>query len=332
MSLRKWKKIQLLDLADKLDLYVAQSSTKAKIADAIDAHLKELDQPLDLAEYPELATYYQESAANSDDEVGSDPSEDADGLKDRLKTKVQDAAEAVAEVVSNAVTTITTPTETKSEDTEDEDQDDLVLPHGTPLQNWFSQLDFQRITPSQGSFAFKFNEFMHDVQNKTMEANGSVQDVLSTIPAVDALFFAVEAYVYVVRNHLELTADKPFVTVTSTWQEIAALTSFWSVWSLILPAFISYYINFIRYDLPDVLLDPMVFHVAKALLALLLTQWQPSFADEATYAVKDVAGSVSMLEVTAHWFRFALTEWKLQLGLLPFILAFAGSALCLYVL
>ncbi|SCU98174.1 LAFA_0G16094g1_1 [Lachancea sp. 'fantastica'] len=342
MSLRKWKKTQLLDLANKLDVHVSQSSTKAKIADVIDAYLQELESPLDLVEYPELATYYEESAVNSDEESGSDPNEDTEGLKERFKAKVQDTADAVADAVSSAVTSITSnetkvenQNENENDNDNDEDEEYLVngtLPEGTPLQNWFSNLDFQRITPAEGSFAFKFNEFLHDVQNKTFEANESVQDALSTIPAVDAIFLAVEAYVYVVRNHLEFTTQKPFVTITTGWQEIGALTSFWSLWSLAIPVFVSYYVNFIRYDLPEVSIDPMVFHITKALLALLLTQWQPSFADEAAYAVKDVSGSVTSYETAAHWFRYALTEWKLQMGLLPFVLAFAGSALCLYVL
>ncbi|CEP62246.1 Gtt3p LALA0_S05e01156g [Lachancea lanzarotensis] len=337
MSLKKWKKTQLLDLANKLDVHVSQSSTKAKIADVIDEYLKELEKPLDLVEYPELAAYYEESAANTDEDEISDLNEDTEGLKERLKAKVQDTAEAVADVVSNAVTSITS-NETKVEsdiDDENEDEDSLIngeLPEGTPLQNWFSKLDFQRITPAEGSFAFKFNEFLQDVPNKTLKANESVQDALSTIPAVDAIFLAIEAYVYVARNHLEFSTERPFIAITSGWQEVGALTSFWAVWSVLIPTFVSYYVNFIRYDLPEVSIDPMVFHITKALLALLLTQWKPSFADEAAYAVKDVSGSVSEYETAAHWFRYALTEWKLQLGLLPFILAFAGSALCLYVL
>ncbi|SCV04992.1 LANO_0G16116g1_1 [Lachancea nothofagi CBS 11611] len=334
MSLKKWKKIELLDLADKLDLHVSQSSTKAKIADAIDEHLKDLDEALDLTEFPELATYYQESAASSEDESSSDPNEETDDLKNRLKSKVQDAAEAVAGAVSNAVTNVISGSDKDQQGEEDDEGEEsgLRLPQGTPFQNWYSKLQFQRISPAEGSFAFKFNEFMQDVQNKTVETNENVQEALSTIPAVDFVFMAIEAYVYLVNKHLEFSTQRPFVTLTSRWQEIGALASFWSVWSLAIPAFVSYYINFIRYDLPDVSVDPMVFHITKALLALLLTQWQPSFVDEATYAVKDVAGDVTVYEKASHWFRFALTEWKLELGLLPFILACAGSALCLYVL
>ncbi|SCU99147.1 LADA_0H17854g1_1 [Lachancea dasiensis] len=335
MSLKKWKKVELLDLADKLEIHVSNSSTKAKIVDAIDKHLKELDEPLDLKEFPELATYYEESAASSEDESVSDPAEEGDDLKKTLKTKVQDAAGAVADAFSSAASTLAEKTGQTSEDDGEDDNEsegELQLPQGTPFQNWFSNLDFQRVTPAQGSFAFKFNEFMQDVQTKTWETNENIQEALSTIPAVDFVFMLIEAYVYVVSTHFEFSTQKPFVNVTSGWQEIAALVSFWSIWSLILPVFVSYYINFIRYDLPEVTVDPMVFHITKALLALLLAQWQPSFASEAAFAVKEVAGDVSVAEIGAHWFRFALTEWKLQLGLLPFILACAGSALCLYVL
>lgn len=307
MSFKTWKKIELLDLADKLDLRASQASTKAVIAEAIDKHLQQLDEPLDIDEFPELATYYEEARIKQE-------SEDSDA-----ESSSSDASSESG--VSNS-----------SDDGEDQFKLNDALPTGTPFQNWFSQLDFSRVTPARGSFAFRFNEFLQDVQSRTFEANENVQDALSTIPAVDAVFLAIEAYVYVASNQLELVAQPPFVLLSSGWQELVALLAFWSVWSLAAPALIAYYINFIRYDLPDVSVDPMVFHIAKALLALLLAQWQPSFADEATYAVKDVSGNASTLDAAAHWFRFALAEWKLQLGLLPFILGCAGSALCLYVL
>lgn len=319
MSFKTWKKIELLDLADKLDLHASQASTKAVIANAIDKHLRQLDGPLDLNEFPELATYY----------------EDAERVALEAEAAHSDASETSA--VSDGTTSEGTSDGT-SDDTsegtssEDESEPGHKMPRGTPFQNWFSQLDFSRVTPARGSFAFKFNEFLQDVQSRTIEANENVQDALSTIPAVDVVFLAIEAYVYVISKHLEFSAASPFVAIGSSWREVSALLGFWSVWSLITPALVGYYINFIRYDLPDVPVDPMVFHISKALFALLLAQWQPSFSDEAAYAVKDVAGSATFMDSVAHWSRFALAEWKQQLGLLPFILGCAGSALCLYVL
>ncbi|SCV03299.1 LAMI_0H07052g1_1 [Lachancea mirantina] len=315
MSLKKWKKIELLDLADKLDIYVSQSSTKAKIADKIQEYLELLETPLDLQEYPELATYY-ESVSTSDDD------DDNNKIADTIVSAKLETSEEEAE------------NDDEEEEAENDNEDDGEAGEGKTGFAWTSSLDFSRITPAESPFAFKFHEFLQDVQERAREANENLQDALSTIPAVDAVFMAIEFYVYVVAPHVKLApfSHAPQVVFSVGWREFASLILFWAGWSVAVPALVAYYVNFIRYDLPDMNVDPMVFHVTKALLALLVSKWQPSFANEAAYTVKDVSGNVSAADVAAHWFRFALIEWKLQLGLLPFVLAVAGCALCLYVL
>ncbi|SCW02663.1 LAFE_0F11584g1_1 [Lachancea fermentati] len=323
MSLKKWKKIELLDLADKLDVHVAHSSTKAKIADAIDAHLSALETPLDLQEFPELAAYYEAASAS---ESGDDVERGELGAVTRAGAAGDSEGGSDVTVDGDGDGDVTADGGDDDEDVSDADADADAKPA------WFSKLDFATVAPASSGFAFKFHEFLHDVRARAREANEAVQDALSTIPAVDALFMAVELYVYVVAPRVAVARTAPYVAVAAGWRELLALLAFWSAWSLAVPAFVAYYVNFIRYDLPDVAVDPMVFHVTKALLALLLTQWQPSFADEASYTVKEVAGTASALDAVAHWFRFALVEWRLQLGLTPFVMATAGAALCLYVL
>lgn len=149
MSLDRWKKIELLDLAEKLGLEPSNSSTKAVLVQAITEHLESLNSPLDLEDYPELFTYYEnrqpvgrqsevddgedadesihdgdsDGDSDSDDSVG----EDSDNVSSEEKYRIKDEQSGESE-----------------EEESSEEEHDGSFKDKKPI-SYFSKLDFSQI-------------------------------------------------------------------------------------------------------------------------------------------------------------------------------------------
>ncbi|QLQ82565.1 hypothetical protein HG537_0H03280 [Torulaspora globosa] len=253
-SFNRWKKVELLDLADKLKLNVANSIRKNELIAIIEDHLNVLSEPLDVeVDYPELKSFY-----------------------DAIVVK-HETDEATA--------------------SEEEPVEETVL-------DGFSKVDFSEQSDEDSTFKFAFEEYLSDVAARVRSANESLQDSLSTIQAVDALFYAIEFY-HVVR---------PLVARQDARLSSSALVT-WVLFSIGIPLVAGYYVNFIRYDLPDVQVDPMVFHLAKFLVGLGILNVE-----------LDSSGSEWQV-----FFKLGLTAWVNHLGQLPLIFGLVGALLTVYI-
>ncbi|AMD20622.1 HDL122Wp [Eremothecium sinecaudum] len=299
-SLASLKKFELVQLADKLKLKYPAKLNKPALVTLIDLHLKGMKKPLDLIAFPELGEYY-ESTGDDDEEDDSDDDEETD----------------------------------KSEGLRTTDEESSNTSDGSSNGDWFSTLRFDGIKSPSPLFHFNFHEFLSDIQGNIADVNQNIQDTLSTIPAVDGIFFALELYFYIVRPffHFDIKDSPYYVSTTLSRSQFVSLILFWGAASFALPALIGYYINFIRYDLPSVEIDPLIFHVAKTLIAILIGYyWKPNFMREATYVVKDTFGTAKLSEIFKHGLAFSQLQWTLNLQQWPLIFGVTGIILCLYVL
>lgn len=221
----------------------------------------------------------------------------------------------------------------KYEETEEESDGDSLSVLGNC--KWFSKLRFDTIRPCNAKFSFKFHEFVSDVQNNIVETNETIQDTLSTIPAIGTIFLFLELYFYIVKPffHFNLKDRPYYVSTTLSRSQFAFLVMFWFNLSFAIPALIGYYINFIRYDLPSVEIDPLVFHVAKSLISIAICNyWKHNFVQEATYAAKETLGTAKLSEIIGHELAFAQLQWRLNLQQWPLVFGITGVFICLYVL
>lgn len=264
--LSRWKKVELLDLAEKLRLdRVANSVRKSELVAMIEEHLGVLSEPLDVeVDYPELKSFY-------------------DAVAEAVEQPVADLVESAGPLRS--------PSATATEESE---------PDG------FSKLDFSedRDGHDYTPFKFAFHEYLSDVVDRVQRFNESVQDSLSTIQSVDSIFAVIEFY-YVMR---------PLVARQDGSLSAATLVT-WIAGTVALPALVGYYINFIRYDLPPVQVDPMVFHVTKFLISLAILNVELSSAGN---------GWVVFVHL-------GVASWRQYLGQLPLVFALVGALLTVYI-
>ncbi|AET37589.1 Gtt3p Ecym_1356 [Eremothecium cymbalariae DBVPG len=304
-SLQNLKKFELVLLAEKLKLKFSAKLNKPALVELIEKHLKGLKKPLNYLEYPELGEYYEGTEKESQKKDSSSSS-------------------------SSSSSPSSSSSSSLSKDGGKKEDGGGLFP-----TQWFSKLHFANIRPGNSQFSFKFHEFLSDVQGNVAEANEAIQDMLSTIPAIDAIFFAVEVYFYIIKPFFFFDLkDRPhYFSTTLSRSQFASLVLFWVTVSFALPALIGYYINFIRYDLPSVEIDPLIFHVAKSLIAIVIGyHWKPSFINEATYVVKDTFGAAKFSEIFKHGLSFAHLQWVINLQQWPLIFGVTGVILCLYVL
>ncbi|AAS52634.1 AEL051Wp [Eremothecium gossypii ATCC 10895] len=297
-TLQHLKKFELALLAEKLKIKHPAKLNKPALVALIQEHLRALKEPLDVLEYPELSEYY-DSAGESEGETDAEISGEEDG------------------------------------DESGEDADSAGEQEGESGLQWFSKLRFDKMRPASSQFSFQFHELLTDVQSNIADVNESIQDTLSTIPAISAIFYALEAYMYIIQPFFSFDwSRRPyFVHCTLSHTQLISLLAFWGTFSFCVPAVAAYYINFIRYDLPQVEIDPLVFHVTKSLLALFVGHyWRPGLVSEATYVVKDSFGRAKFSELIRHGLAFAQLQWALNLQQWPLIFGITGVILCLYVL
>lgn len=275
-SFSRWKKVELLDLAEKLRLpKITSSARKSDLIALIEDHLNVLNEPLDVeVDYPELKSFYDAIVVKHEQDDDSD---------DQGSISATVSEESLPENVLDDV----------QEDT----------PEAVNDTDNFNTLNFSD-NDDDSTFKFGFENYLSDIVVQFKRFNESVQDSLSTIQSINAIFYLIEFY-FIVRPLVERQDPTLSITTLLTW------ISF----SFLLPALIGFYVNFIRYDLPTVQIDPMVFHLAKFLISL----------------------SILNLQLTAsggQWLVFlklGLTSWVHHLGQLPLVFGFVGALLTLYI-
>ncbi|CAH03083.1 Gtt3p [Kluyveromyces lactis] len=299
--LEKFKKVELIDLADKLGLSVSTSNTKPTLVLKILDHLESLDEPVDLNEYPELQLYYEALAEDNDEE---DSEEEESSLDDEEEEDEQDIKEMF-------------------------DRSDL--PTKSPACLWFSNLRFvNKVTNSP--YYFRFHEFVDDVQWTTQEWNETVQDYLSTLHTVKQLVLAVELFVFVkslIQFNWYRFPSPDFVTFYPSQRDFILSVSFWFIFSRMIPSIVSYYFNFVRHELFAIEFDPLVYHLTKVLISLQFLYNSPSVKKEIELLL---SSDYSICQLLSHGYNVGLFCWKFQLGHLPLIANSAAVIIALYVL
>ncbi|KAH3900422.1 Gtt3p SCDLUD_003402 [Saccharomycodes ludwigii] len=120
-------------------------------------------------------------------------------------------------------------------------------------------------------FEFKFEEWWNDIQSKVKDSNNSIRDYLSTLSTVELIFTIIE-YVVLISKLPKL--DNGDNNNTSNKEIILFDLANYTVISVLLPMLISYYVNFIRFDIE--LLnsrDPLIYHISKILIFLVLNKY-----------------------------------------------------------
>ena len=288
---QRWKKTDLLDLLEKLKINdISYQTKKPDLIRILQEHLDSLDQPLDdILEYPELQSFYEydepQTVSNAVEEQGEQPTgKDKKTYFNFLdfslinkKDDVKEKVEAIADVGSTGANQESTATQ----------RDDSDSAH-------------------EGGFKFNFQNYMNDIMEQARQLNEDVQDHLSTVYSISLICYLVE---FTLLFKYQLTA----YSIHEDQLDFLKNFTIWFALSFVLPSFISYYINFIRYDLPSMELDPMIFSIAKTLIAYAINNYNYQHQGMLLDSV-----------------QVGLEIWKVALGQLPFIFGVAGCVLTLY--
>ncbi|CAI4059752.1 hypothetical protein N7582_001446 [Saccharomyces uvarum] len=329
----RWKKADLIDLANKLEIDgFPNYAKKSDMIEFLEAHLNRLESPVDFKDdYPELRSFYESIIVDqSNDEGGvsgslSGSSDTAANDSDLEKAYIKD----------------------DDDGSQSADEASAKQPGAdASAKANFNLLDFSADRDSSVSaltkFKFDFQDYVSDIKCHAQKLNENVQDCLSTISSVDAIFSLVECSL-LVRDLL--AAGRPTVSSSSSSSSSSSLASSFEAaaashashaqpqrildyclpiltWLLFfrgIPTLVSYYINFIRYDL-DIELDPMTFNLSKFLISLAIFK------------------TCNNKNIDFHSFQYVDQVWTQlcsvnhSLGTVPLVLSMASCLLTLYVL
>lgn len=328
----KWKKSDLIDLADKLKLGgTPNSARKQLVIEHVENYLRSLPVPLSLLEYPELEYFYEIDpvVGKSQDAILEEPSAISATVPVELRNEYKSPENKL---------------EVKNSPEGQESYNNLQFAHIDQEKELQRNEEMENQDPQVG-FKFQFEEYLSDIVENCKRFNEEVQDRLSSISAVDTILYLIEVYCLItfIAYNDETTEDKTVVseifdnvaeTFTITlfqctemfdmpciirclyYQYVTPLLS-WFVLFRVIPSITSYYINFIRYDLL-IEQDPMIFNITKALIGLALYRSSLSGMQNIHYPYYDLQENLRIL--------------RDGLGSLPLIFGIAEAFLTLYVL
>lgn len=339
-SFDRWKKIDLLDLADRLNLYVTSHAKKDDVVKLIEAHLKTLDTPLDTLEYPELSQYY--SSLRGDE---SDNDADRSRLRIRVKTTSTDSDDNIIDV--------------KTEDPDssflDENNSGAIEADvggetvKTPMKkNYFNNLLFNinNSIENNKAAAFKFDlhERFTDVVNKTSEYNEKVQEYLADLETVYRFFILIE-FIFLVMGIFGVVKDdfksdrsknmkdhsiEDFTPILE-YDGILIILLTWAILYVGLPVLIGYYFNFAR-DIYMLSVDQMVYNLAKLLVIYIIHSKQLSLLggannNDSMNFVNKVIDKQPCLSKFSYYMKIMAGA----LGSMPLVFTLISSVLTIYV-
>lgn len=179
----RWKKADLIDLANKLEIDgFPNYAKKSDMIEFLEAHLNRLESPVDFKDdYPELRSFYESIIVDqSNDEGGvsgslSGSSDTAANDSDLEKAYIKD----------------------DDDGSQSADEASAKQPGAdASAKANFNLLDFSADRDSSVSaltkFKFDFQDYVSDIKCHAQKLNENVQDCLSTISSVDAIFSLVE--------------------------------------------------------------------------------------------------------------------------------------------
>ncbi|KAL3233160.1 Glutathione transferase 3 [Nakaseomyces bracarensis] len=203
--------------------------------------------------------------------------------KEALKQELDQVAEK-AQAQSHAQTHTQSQAEAEAE--AQENTDESVHDNG-----YKNELDFNKIHDKMADFRFEFEKRWDDIVDKSVVLNENLKDYLSSISTVETIFTLVELALLI--HHLCNSYKPVDVTIMSPeglgpranhiWSnftlfkhqvvhflnEIGLPVFTWFFLLRLLPCLVSYYINFIRYDLL-LQMDPMVYHLFKLIIEFMI--------------------------------------------------------------
>lgn len=330
----RWKKADLIDLANKLEIDgFPNYAKKSDMIDYLESHLNHLEKPVDFKDdYPELRSFYEsmtvdqskdernEYGSGSGNGSGSGSCDTATNDSDLEKAYIKEDDDEKPQ--SGDETSATKPLSSRNANSN--------------AKTNFNLLDFSTDNDSSTSaftkFKFNFQEYLSDIRYQTQKLNENVQDYLSTISAVDTIFSLLE-FSFLVRNIL--AAGQPTSSSSSLASSLEAAVAAhnkyqythdfclpiltWLLFFRGIPTLVSYYINFIRYDL-NIELDPMTFNLTKFLISLAIFK------------------TCNNKNIDFHSFRCVNQLWtqlctvNRSLGMVPLVFSMVSCLLTLYVL
>lgn len=320
----RWKKADLIDLANKLEIDgFPNYAKKSDMIDYLESHLNHLEKPVDFKDdYPELKSFYEsmtvEQSKDERNESGSGSSETATNDSDLEKAYIKDEDD-------------------EKPQSGDEARAAKPLSSRNAISNAktnFNLLDFSdndSSTSALTKFKFNFQEYLSDIRYQAQKLNENVQDYLSTISSVDTIFSLLE-FSFLLRNILAAGQPTSSSSLASSLEAaVAAHNKYqctldfclpiltWLLFFRGIPSLVSYYINFIRYDL-NIELDPMTFNLTKFLVSLAIFK------------------TCNNKNIDFHSFRCVNQLWtqlctvNQSLGMVPLVFSIVSCLLTLYVL
>ncbi|CCE62064.1 hypothetical protein TPHA_0B03920 [Tetrapisispora phaffii CBS 4417] len=307
----RWNKTAILDLIEKLKVNdIPYSLKKTELIGLLENHLKTLDTPLDdVLEYPELVEFYsnqkhdgKELKKEEDDSASLDDSNEANRSKmsnfidfTRLLPKKTADDEGIHSQEDEEYVY------RSDEDLEDEDALDA-----DELQSELDDL-----------LAMEEHTPLQRIVLKLQQWNENVQDYLSTVYSIAFILHLVEFTIFFkyLLSHYPACDD---LDVKENLMIVVPNILLWFTVAIAIPCLVSYYFNFIRYDLPSMEFDPMIFSVVKI-----------GFA----YTLSGHSQALQIPKSLCHYeeLRTFAELYKDALGQLPLFIGLVGCVLTLYI-
>lgn len=352
-SFSRWRKIDLLDLADRLNIYIATSAKKDDVIGIVENYLNSLDAPLDTLEYPELSEYYS-SFRDDGDGHDSEPDrsssrlrpkiESTSGQENEIETEIKrEDGNGDMEMTSNETGEMGDEIQEEQEQEQDSNKQSFVQ------KNYFNKLSFggddDDDSKDEKNFKFKFHEYLTDIVNKSCKFNENVQFYLSNLDTVYRIFVLFEflSLVYGICNgehglNVKNHSSKDFIARLE-YGDILMICLIWFISYVGIPILTGYYFNFAR-EIFDLSVDQMVYNLSK-LLVIYTIHSNPLFTKSYNYnnnnnngggVVNDfVAGLVGKKQGYLNRFEYYMEIITDSLGNKPFVFTIISSVLTIYV-
>ncbi|QLG71345.1 hypothetical protein HG535_0B03850 [Zygotorulaspora mrakii] len=300
----RWRKVELLDLADKLHISgIPGSIRKNDLISVIESHLTRLGEPLDVdVEYPELKSFYDSVVKSAEESSDVETESQIDDLENDVQLDIEAVLDSESADNFNDLN-LTQESETQ---TESDAEGNETETEGEP-------------------FRFNFQNYLSDIKDNVMSANDAAQEFLSTTKTIETLFGSIELY-YI---------TKPLIESQNRGLSFSTLVT-WLSFSYFLPVIFGYYINFCRYDF-TIKVDPMIYYLTKGLLSLTISNLNvDSFAQSYATTVLNfnlISGLSLNLDLKfVNYIQLGLQSWQNSLGQLPLIFSIVGIILTLYII
>lgn len=346
----RWKKTELRDLINKLDIpNVKANSTKTELVDSLEAYLYSLPKKLETElEYPELRSFYSslDGAKREDDSrtmPGTRSSRSTEHHVTRLSMNLgevtEDGNDAEVGEDEEAGNKAYSHISISTRDEEKERQfGRTTLRNRKSGREHVSTLDAEEVeelnSPNAGNLMMRG---YNDEENTTLRSmigdgvrhlNRNIQDFMSSLATISVIFCLIE-FLIIVQHWFQFGSDYRLVHLLLAWLVVYILT----------PLLASYYINFVRWDL-GIEIDPMIFFIVKGLLSYAFIVLHPTqFANARDFFTQAFAPNSNvferLIEEATSKQDIVLDHMHSVAGIIgqtPLVFSIVGVVLTLYVI